>query len=66
MRVRVKIPVHAFGEAQGIGEPVGCGNPGAGDSIVETQYPDPAASEDVMHGGVIDRIRRLLRRKRHR
>src|SRR5207237_9263199 len=48
-------------QSQLMGEFVLGGNASARHAIVETQHPDPPAVKDVMHRGVIHRIRRLSR-----
>ena len=42
---------------------IGQRGPGAGDAVVETQHPDPSAGEHLMHRGIVDRIRRRVRRR---
>src|SRR5215813_9396874 len=36
-------------------------DPRAGHTVVEAQHPHPSAIKDVMHGGVIQRVRRRAR-----
>ena len=36
---------------------------GAREAVVETQHPDPAAGKHMMQRGIVDRIRRRLRRR---
>ena len=48
-----------FLECEAVRDFTGCSNSGAGDSIVESKYPDPATLEDMMNRRCVDWIGRF-------
>ena len=49
----------AFRQFQLFRQPFRDGNPGTDHAVVETQDPHPSALKDVMHGGIVHRVRRI-------